>query len=88
MMVPWVGLRFVKMVRHFVWVFTDSTTGFSTTIFIYSRPIAGIRAEMGHETTYLQTSKWHVKNIFMHLGFKYHTDQCAQYWRNPQINLF
>ena len=24
---------------------------------------------MEHDTTYLQTSKWHVKNIFMHLGF-------------------
>ena len=30
---------------------------------------------MEHETTYLQTSKWHVKNIFVHLGFKHHTDQ-------------
>ena len=35
----------------------------------------GIRAKMKHETTYLQTSIWHVKNIFMHLGFKYHTHQ-------------
>ena len=50
-------------------------------VFIYSRPIAGIRAKMEHETTYLQTSKWHVKNIFtcMHLGFKYHTDQRTLY---------
>ena len=46
-------------------------------VFIYSRPIAGIRTKMEHETTYLQTSKWHVKNIFMHLSFKYHTDQRA-----------
>ena len=48
-------------------------------VFIYSRPVAGIRAKMEHETTYLQTSKWHVKSIFtcMHLGFKYHTDQRA-----------
>ena len=46
-------------------------------VFIYSRPIAGIRAKMEHETIDLQTSKWHVKNIFMHLGFKYHTDQRA-----------
>ena len=38
-------------------------------------PTAGIRAKMEHETTYLQTSKWHVKNIFMHMGFNYHTDQ-------------
>ena len=30
---------------------------------------------MEHETAYLQISKWHVKNIFMHLGFKHHTDQ-------------
>ena len=41
--------------------------------FIYSRPIAGIRAKIEHETTYLQTSKWHVKNIHV----KYHTDHCA-----------
>ena len=35
---------------------------------------------MEHEIAYLKTSKWHVKNIFMHLGFlkishRYHTDQ-------------
>ena len=41
---------------------------FQQQVFIYSRPITGIRAKMEHETTYLQTSKWHVKNIFMHLG--------------------
>ena len=35
----------------------------------------GIRVKMEHETTCLQTSKWHVENIFMHLGFKYQTDQ-------------
>ena len=52
-------------------------TSFQQQVFIYYRPIAGIRAKMEHKTTYLQTSKWHVKNIFMHLGFKYHTDQRA-----------
>ena len=46
-------------------------------VFIYSRPIAGIRAKMEHGTTHLQTSKLHVKNIFMHSKFKYHTDQRA-----------
>ena len=56
-----------------------ATSFFQEQVFIYSRPIAGIRAKIEHETTYLQTSKWHVKNIhvFMHLGFKYHTDQRA-----------
>ena len=52
-------------------------TSFQQQVFIYSRPIAGIKAKMEHETTYLQISKWHVKNIFMHLGFKYYTDQRA-----------
>ena len=52
-------------------------TRFQQQVFIYSRPIAGIRAKMEHETTYLQTTKWHVKIIFMHLGYKYHTDQRA-----------
>ena len=54
-----------------------STTSFQQQVFIYSGPIAGIRAKMEHETTYLQTPKWHVKNIFMLLGLKYHTDQRA-----------
>ena len=52
-------------------------SSFNNKFFMYSRPIAGIRAKLEHETTYLQKSKWHVKNIFMDLGFKYHTDQCA-----------
>ena len=58
---------------------TQKQTRFQQQVFIYSRPIAGRRAKMEHETTYLQTSKWHVKIIFMHLGFKYHTDQRAYY---------
>ena len=53
------------------------TTSFQQQVFIYSRPIAGIGAKIVYETTYLQTSKWHVKNIYMHLGFKYHTDKRA-----------
>ena len=57
----------------------ERSNKFQQQVFIYSRPIAGIRAKMERVTTYLQTSKWHVKNIFMHLGFKYHTDQRALY---------
>ena len=60
-------------------IITTTTIKFFQQVFIYSRPIAGIRAKLEHETTYLQTSKCYVKNIFMHFGFKYVTDQHAIY---------
>ena len=60
----------IASTHKFIWVKSGQQQ-----VFIYSRPIAGIRAKTEHETTYLQTSKWHVKIIFMHLGFKLHIDQ-------------
>ena len=47
---------------------------------------------MENETTYSPTSKWHAKNIIMHLGFKYNTDQarCAilEKLSNPSVLTF
>ena len=44
----------------------------SKQVFIYSRPIAGIRTKRKDETTYIHTYKWHVKYIIMHIVFKWH----------------
>ena len=49
-----------------------TTTSFQQQVFIDSMPIAGIRAKIEKKTI-----KIAFEEIFMHLGFKYHTDQCA-----------
>ena len=43
--------------QFFLKIEFQSTTSFQQQVFVYSRPIAGIRAKMDHETTVLQTSK-------------------------------
>ena len=48
-----------------------TTTSFQQQVFIDSMPIAGIRAKIE------QNIKIAFEEIFMHLGFKYHNDQCA-----------
>ena len=79
----------------FGWIHPGSTCcqqSFSNKFLFTPGPLQAYELKMKYETTYLQTSKWHVKNIFMHLDFKYHTNQtiCVilEKLSNPSILKF